>query len=125
MYLLSSLDAHRFRGTYEDPIYVTDLHPVLSGLAAISTDQNLSLFDLTSLRRGPVRTFRTSHGNLTVAKPFDPAQSAVCTAGSDGSVAIWDLRTTGGDTAQVTKQIGRSGHSEISCRCSYGHPTWC
>lgn len=106
MYLLSNLDAYRFPASAGEPVYVLDLHTILSGLAAISSDQSLSLFDLSSLGKGPVRSLKTSHGNLSVARVFDHVQSAVCTAGSDGSVAIWDLRGAGVNPAQVTRQIG-------------------
>ncbi|KAL8393312.1 hypothetical protein RB595_003192 [Gaeumannomyces hyphopodioides] len=118
MYLLSNLDVYQFPASAGEPVYVLDLHTILSGLAAISSDQSLSLFDLSSLSKGPVRSFKTSHGNLTVARPFDHSQSAVCTAGSDGSVAIWDLRAAGVNPAQATRQIGSAHTSIASLACA-------
>lgn len=120
MYLLSNLDAYRFPASAGEPVYVLDLHTILSGLAAISSDQSLSLFDLSSLGKGPVRSLKTSHGNLSVARVFDHVQSAVCTAGSDGSVAIWDLRGAGVNPAQVTRQIGTAHASIASLACAPG-----
>lgn len=118
MYLLSNLDVYQSPASAGEPVYVLDLHTILSGLAAISSDQSLRLFDLSSLSKGPVRSFRTSHGNLTVARPFDRSQSAICTAGSDGSVAIWDLRAAGVNPAQATRQIGAAHTSIASLACA-------
>lgn len=70
-----------------------------SRLAAISSDQALTLLDPATLRA--VGAFATEHGNLTALGVFGGNGNGgssgglgevVCTAGENGSVAIWDLR---------------------------------
>ncbi|KAI6354070.1 hypothetical protein MCOR25_008778 [Pyricularia grisea] len=119
MYLLTNVDEHRYAAPASSDIpYVIDIFPLNAGLAAIATDQTLSLFDPSALRgKGAIRTLRTPHANITVASPFDQAQSTVCTAGSDGTVAIWDLRAGAG---QVTRQIGTAPTSIGSLACCPG-----
>ncbi|KAI9899358.1 hypothetical protein N3K66_005819 [Trichothecium roseum] len=76
--------------------YVLDIaRTPVSRLAAISSDQALTLLDPATLRA--VGTFGTEHGNLTALGVFGGGGSSgvgevVCTAGENGSVAIWDLR---------------------------------
>lgn len=60
------------------------------GLVAISSDQKLSLFDPSSLSKGPVSSFQTSHGNISTLKVF--GDDVVCTAGENGTVEVWDLK---------------------------------
>lgn len=87
MYTLSVSDEHRFGAD----IYVLDLlRTPLGGLASIASDQKLSLLDPASLRRGPVSSFATDHGNLTTLRIF--GDNVVCTAGENGSIGVWDLR---------------------------------
>lgn len=113
MYLLTNVDEHRYAAPAGGDVpYVIDIFPLTAGLAAIATDQTLSLFEPSALHsKGAIRTLRTPHANITVAAPFDQAQSTVCTAGSDGTVAIWDLRVGAG---QVTRQIGTPGRDFLS-----------
>lgn len=117
MYNLSKADA--FRPSGRDPAYVLEIIPVNRGLAAISSDQNLTLFNPQSLGQGPLQTIRTSHGNITCARAFDPSNSVVCTAGENGTVSLWDLRLDGAK-AQVAAPTGmaslssRGGYSGIA-----------
>lgn len=60
------------------------------GLVAISSDQKLSLFDPSSLSKGPVSSFQTGHGNISTLKVF--GENVVCTAGENGTVEVWDLK---------------------------------
>lgn len=90
MYNLSKADA--FRNSGSDPAYVLEIIPVAGGLAAVSSDQKLTLFNPSSLSRGPLKTIRTAHGNITCARAFDASNSIVCTAGENGTVSLWDLR---------------------------------
>ncbi|ROT42326.1 WD domain-containing protein [Sodiomyces alkalinus F11] len=90
MYLLSPVAGHHFLGPGE--VYVLDIHRVGSGLAAITSDQKLALFNPARLDDGPISLLPTNHGNLRCLKPFDWLNSVVSTAGEDGSVSIWDLR---------------------------------
>ncbi|KAF4980703.1 hypothetical protein FZEAL_3371 [Fusarium zealandicum] len=73
-------------------VYVLDIHRTSAGLAAISTDQFLSLLDPSHLSAGPIRRLPTDHGNLTTLRVFDANDALVCTAGENGTVAVWDLR---------------------------------
>lgn len=90
MYNLSCIDGHHFSGPQD--VYVLDIQRLTAGLAAISSDQKLSLFNPARLGQGPVKSFPTSHGNLTCLKTFDWQNSIVCTAGENGEVSVWDMR---------------------------------
>lgn len=105
MYNLAQADAYQNPGS--DPAYVLEIIPVSSGLASISSDQKLSLFNPLSLSQGPIKTIRTTHGNITCAKVFDQANSIVCTAGDNGTVALWDLRLDG-SKAQIAAPTGQN-----------------
>lgn len=93
MYTLSNVAQYHFSGP--DEVYVLDVHRTNAGLAAISSDQRLSLLGPARLRDGPVAAWKTEHGNLTSLRVFDGNNSLVCTAGEDGSVGVWDLRLRG------------------------------
>lgn len=90
MYLLKCTDGYQYTGS--DAVYVLDLIPLATGLAAIASDQSLCLFDPTRLNQGPTKRIRTDHGNLSVAKAYNAAESIVATAGENGVVSLWDLR---------------------------------
>ncbi|OLN84366.1 putative WD repeat-containing protein C63.06 [Colletotrichum chlorophyti] len=90
MYNLSCIDGHQFRD--REDVYVLDIQRLTAGLAAISSNQKLSLFNPARLGQGPVKSFQTSHGNLTCLKTFDWQNSIVCTAGENGEVSVWDMR---------------------------------
>lgn len=103
MYNLTKADA--FQNPGSDPAYVLEIIPVAGGLAAISSDQKLTLFNPSALSHGPLKTVRTSHGNITCARAFDASNSTVCTAGENGTVALWDLRLDG-SKAQIAALTG-------------------
>ncbi|EEY17622.1 WD repeat-containing protein [Verticillium alfalfae VaMs.102] len=90
MYMLAPVAGHRFTG--RDEVYVLDIHRLGAGLASITSDQQLSLFDPARLGAGPITSLPTAHGNIKALRPFDRSASTVCTAGDDGTVALWDLR---------------------------------
>lgn len=115
MYNLSKADA--FQNPGSDPAYVLEIIPVAGGLAAISSDQTLSLFDPLRLGQGPQRTLRTAHGNITCARAFDASGSVVCTAGENGTVSLWDLRLDGPGAAQVAAPAGGDAPI-VSLACS-------
>lgn len=87
------------------------------GLAAISSDQNLTLFDPMRLSQGPLKTIRTPHGNVTCARAFDDSSSIVCTAGENGTVSLWDLRLDG-SKAQIAAPTGWYLITLLSCNCT-------
>lgn len=105
MYNLSKADSFRISGRDRDPAYVLEILPVAGALAAISSDQNLTLFDPMRLSQGPIKTIRTAHGNITCARVFDAASSIVCTAGENGTVSLWDLRLDS-SKAQIAAPTG-------------------
>lgn len=88
-------------------VYVLDIHRTSVGLASISSDQFLSVLDPARLSAGPVRRLPTDHGNLTTLRVFDSNAALVCTAGENGTVAVWDLR----QGANVVQFQGKSGES--------------
>lgn len=105
MYTLSTTDQYSF-----GDVYILDLaRTPTNALAAISSDQSLSLLDPSNLRTGPVTRFSTNHGNLTTLRVF--GESVVCTAGESGSVGVWDLRAG----VQVVQFDGELVISENVC----------
>ncbi|GJD02919.1 WD domain-containing protein [Colletotrichum higginsianum] len=90
MYNLSCVDGHHFSSPHD--VYVLDIQRLGAGLGAISSDQKLSLFNPARLGQGPVKSYPTSHGNLTCFRTFDWQNSIVCTAGENGEVSVWDMR---------------------------------
>ncbi|KAK2004717.1 WD domain-containing protein [Colletotrichum falcatum] len=90
MYNLSCVDGHHFLNQVD--VYVLDIQRLNAGLAAISSDQKLSLFNPARLGQGPIKSYPTSHDNLTCLKTFDWQNSIVCTAGENGEVSVWDMR---------------------------------
>lgn len=118
MYELVGADEYQYSGAQVP--YVLDLIPLASGLAAISSDGRLSLFDPLRVGSGPKRTYQTSHGNLTTAKALDAAGCVLATAGENGTVSLWDLR----DSVQgpgVTVQVG--GYSLIPSQAAGSNGT--
>lgn len=93
MYTLTNIDQYHFPSAADSETYVLEAHRTASGLATVSSDQALSLFDPSRIGRGPLASLRTDHGNVTTLRAFDAATGVVCTAGEDGSVGVWDLRT--------------------------------
>ncbi|KAF7559307.1 hypothetical protein G7046_g4842 [Stylonectria norvegica] len=88
MYPLTPIAAHSFgRDTY-----VLAIHRTAAGLAALTSDQSLSLLDPARLANGPLRRLPTTHGNVTALSVFDADAALVCTAGENGTVGVWDLR---------------------------------
>jgi WD40 repeat protein len=92
MYTLTNIDQYHFPSSPDSETYVLEAHRTASGLATVSSDQALSLFDPARIGSGPQASLRTDHGNVTTMRAFDPMTGVVCTAGEDGSVGVWDLR---------------------------------
>lgn len=105
MYTLTNIATHRFSGPEET--YVLDVDRTEAGLVTISSDQHLSLLRPARLADGPVASWKTQHGNLTSLRVFDGSSSLVCTAGEDGTVAVWDLRLRG-DQARAAQFNGKA-----------------
>ena len=90
MYLLSQADGYKYPS--RDEVYVVGISPLNAGLAAIASDQSLSLFNPSSLSQGPLRRIETNHGNLTCGKTYNAVESIMCTTGETGTISLWDLR---------------------------------
>ena len=120
MYNLTAVDA--YRPPVREEIYVLDIVALAAGPVTVSSDQRLSAFDAgAGLACGPARSWQTAHGNVACARGFGAGgptagggggaqtggqlDSVVCTAGEDGSVALWDLRVDG-PQAQVARLTG-------------------
>ncbi|CAM1504660.1 Fc.00g022510.m01.CDS01 [Cosmosporella sp. VM-42] len=114
MYPLTNIASRNF-GT---DTYVLDIYRTSAGLAAISSNQHLTLLDPSRLAQGPLRNLGTEHGNLTTLKVFDANVAVVCTAGENGVVAVWDLRA-GGRVAQFQA----SDTPILSMACNSGTKT--
>lgn len=117
MYTLSNIDTYRSG----NDVYVLDVRRTAAGLATISSDQTLSLFDPTRVSAGPLsRPLPVGHGAAVAAlRVFDWAGSLVCTAGEDGGVGVWDLRQGGIATkgAEVARFTGELAVSFCSLMC--------
>lgn len=101
MYNLANVASHNAgRDTY-----ILDIHRTSAGLAAISSNQLLTLHDPAQLAQGPLRSLKTDHGNLTTLRVFDGDAALVCTAGENGMVGVWDLRQ-GTGVAQFKGELG-------------------
>ena len=119
MYNLTAIEA--YRPPSREEIYILDIVALAAGPVTISSDQQLCAFDAgAGLARGPARSWPTAHGNVACARGFGVSggptaggggaqtgqlDSVVCTAGEDGSVALWDLRVDG-PQAQVARLTG-------------------
>lgn len=90
MYALTCNEGYKYPGA--EPTYVIEIVSVGAGLAAIASDQSLSLFNPLELGHGPSTRLQTNHGNLATVKPYDAANSTVATTGENGIVSMWDLR---------------------------------
>ncbi|KAF3357396.1 hypothetical protein VdG1_03184 [Verticillium dahliae VDG1] len=88
MYMLAPVAGHRFTGREE--VYVLDIHRLGAGLASITSDQQLSLFDPARLGAGPITSLPTAHGNIKALRPFDRA-SEVYTLTHDEKLAVFNL----------------------------------
>lgn len=69
--------------------YIYTLVPTSRGLAAISSDDSLRLFDSSSPSSQPL-TWSNVNTSVTCLKGFD--NNVVATAGRDGLVKFWDVR---------------------------------
>ena len=106
MYTLSNVARHRFSGP--EDVYVLDLHRTSAGLAAITSDQRLTLLDPArfSASEATASWAAAERGTpLTALRVFDEAQALVCTADGDGAVGVWDLRLRG-EAARVARFKG-------------------
>lgn len=118
MYHLSCADGYAFVGLGDGDVFVLDVLELpspngSSGLVSISSDQTLSLFDLhRTLRAGPTRSVSLCHGNVTAMRLWDSSStgsgqgSLVCTAGENGTAAVWDVRVPDAK-AEVMRIAGR------------------
>lgn len=112
MFTLANPDTHQFGRS--GSVYVTEIARTAAGLATITTDNALSLLDPTRLSAGPISTWQTAHGaNVTALRVLDGGLA--CTAGEDGTVAVWDLKMKGASAkvAQFKGSLGRWHSSRI------------
>ncbi|KAK1247281.1 hypothetical protein MKX07_002190 [Trichoderma sp. CBMAI-0711] len=112
MYTLTNIDQYHFPSSPDSETYVLEAHRTASGLATVSSDQALSLFDPARIGSGPQASLRTDHGNVTTMRAFDPMTGVVCTAGEDGSVGVWDLRA---GTRVARFQAGQASILSMAC----------
>ena len=113
MYALSCTDGFKYPGS--EPTYITDIIPVSAGLAAVGSDQSLSIFNPLRLDQGPLKKVQTNHGNISCAEAFSVGNSVVATAGENGTVLLWDMRT---GTAALQIGTPGAGPGLLSLACS-------
>jgi hypothetical protein len=95
MYTLNVVDS--FHISEPADTYIYDIVPVAAGLAAISSDDSLRLFDPLALSRAPLNSIRRVNTDVTCLKAVNSTTEGdaliVCTAGRDGRVCLLDPRT--------------------------------
>ncbi len=106
MYLLTEADGYQYPRAGDTP-YILDMLLLQAGVAVISTDQTLRVFDALRLGAGPKQTLDTPHRNITAVGLLDFSSCVVATAGENGTAALWDLRDSDA-RAQVAIQEGSS-----------------
>ncbi|KAI9752230.1 MAG: Transcriptional regulator [Chaenotheca gracillima] len=102
--------------------YIYAIYPTVNNsLAAISSDDSLSICDRSTLRLVPGGCIHNVHKGVTCLKGLDDSGNAVATAGRDGVARIWDLRTgrmvgelsRGSDSAAILSLEGNSARNAI------------
>ncbi|KAF2087583.1 WD40 repeat-like protein [Saccharata proteae CBS 121410] len=73
--------------------YIYTLRSANNCLAALSSDNSIRLFDPTTLRLLPDGILNNVHDSVTCLEPWDAEGNVLATAGRDGSVRCWDLRS--------------------------------
>jgi len=95
MYSLNAVDSFQISGPKD--IYIYDIVSVAGGLAAISSDDSLRLFDPLALSGAPLNSIRQVNTDVTCLKAINSSTEAdaliVCTAGRDGKVCLLDPRS--------------------------------
>lgn len=73
--------------------YIYSIAPSSPGsFAAISSDDSLRVFDANGLSHASV-VAASAHEGVTSLKSYDAGQQVLATAGRDGKVKLWDLRS--------------------------------
>lgn len=91
MYTLEAYEAFRIDKPQETYIY--EILPLGEGVATISSDDSLRLFDPLALH-SPVNVIKSVNHEVTCISAFENNGGLmVCTAGRDGRIGIVDPRT--------------------------------
>lgn len=95
MYTLNAVDS--FQISEPKDTYIYDIVSIAGGLAAISSDDSLRLFDPLALSGAPLNSIRQVNTDVTCLKAINSSTEAdasiVCTAGRDGKVCLLDPRS--------------------------------
>lgn len=108
MHNLVGVAARSLAGPQRD-VYALGLGRSAAGLVASSSDGRLALLDPRGLEDGLVAGWDTGHVPAAAPQVADPAGWAVCTAGDDGAVAVWDLRAAATAVTPAARFKGESG----------------
>lgn len=73
--------------------YIYSIIPAPDAYAVISSDDSLRVFDAATLQVLPGGIIERTHAGVTSLKQFDDQGKVLATAGRDGLVRSWDLRT--------------------------------
>ncbi|KAI9806460.1 MAG: hypothetical protein M1833_003647 [Piccolia ochrophora] len=74
--------------------FIYALAPTSAGLVALSSDDSLRIFDRKTLAVFPHGLVEAAHTGAKCLESFEDDAHLVVTAGSDGHVKLWDLRST-------------------------------
>ena len=95
MYTLNAVDS--FQISEPKDTYIYDIVSIAGGLAAISSDDSLRLFDPLALSGAPLNSIRQVNTDVTCLKAINSSTEAdaliVCTAGRDGKVCLLDPKS--------------------------------
>jgi hypothetical protein len=95
MYTLNAVDS--FQISEPKDTYIYDIVSIAGGLAAISSDDSLRLFDPLALSGAPLNSIRQVNADVTCLKAINSSTEAdaliVCTAGRDGKVCLLDPKS--------------------------------
>lgn len=114
MYTLDELSAFKIQQPADTYIY--DIASVGSSLATISSDGRLRLLDPLALDMRPLNEIRTLHSDITSLKVPEGQENVVCTAGRDGWVLMWDVRTGQRIGAVASGRVGFSFYEMLALR---------
>jgi WD40 repeat protein len=93
-----------------------------ASFAAISSDDSLRIFDATSLKLLSVPAAKTHEGGVTCLKEYGIATGGgpqlLATAGRDGKVRLWDVRSGAGNGQAVVEMETGKFHLILGLRGS-------
>ncbi|KAI9658448.1 MAG: hypothetical protein M1829_006803 [Trizodia sp. TS-e1964] len=73
--------------------YIYSIIPTSQCLALTASDDSLRIFDRETLQLTTAGAFKKVHDGVTCLKTLDPGGNIIATAGRDGALRCWDIRS--------------------------------